>query len=232
MGRKNRTYTTDSLLRMRFKPFRTATDRLKAMLGEHIESSAVVYVYGESGSGKSTFVNELYQALSECVKKMYHNNVESGKSRILQLAVARLDLKCQVVWADRHSFEEMLEQVKKNRCNVVGLDSVDKARMSYEQYLELESLAKKRGKILVLIGRATGRQHSTSIGERICFDADVKVYIAEGVAYVNSRYGAVQPYVMCGVAEHHARMKATLKKVKKGEALSAVAAERQGRFDG
>lgn len=227
MGRKTRTYTTKTVLSKKFKPFKSATERLKQMLGEHIEPCATIYVYGNSGHGKSTFVNEIYQELSKCVKKIYHNNVESGFSRVLQLSIEKLDLQCLVVWADRHSFEEMKTQVSANRCNVFGLDSVDKSKITHAQYLELEKICKKQNKIGIFIGRANGKQHASSTGHDICFDADVKVFVDEGIAYVDGRYGSVPPYVMEGVAAHHAKKKAILKKVKKGELFSEAAAARE-----
>lgn len=161
---------------------------------EHLGRPAlqgIWFVYGKSGSGKSTYCLSLAKYLCRFVFKVAYNSLEQGLSPSMQSAWRRCHMEeCgnRIVLLHREGLSALRLRLKKQHSpNVVFIDSV--------MYLEHDSatdiLALRRDfpkKLFVLVGQEKDGDAATSKQRRLKHDADIKVRLIGGKAVCETRY--------------------------------------------
>lgn len=152
------------------------------------ERSFKMMIYGPSGSGKSTMTMKLWDYLAHNFGKVLYNSWEEGiaqtlKDRIISTGVSSPNL----MFADRMSFGEMIEKLKKGRYHFAVIDSVNYMKFSYSDYKEYEKQVPSKG--LILINQVNG-QGKIKGGTDILHATDIKINVVKGLAMIESRYAA------------------------------------------
>lgn len=155
------------------------------------------YVYGKSGSGKTTYCLKLAKYLAGYVKRVAYNSLEQGLSPSMQMAWTRVgmaEVGNRITLLDRESWEDLLARLDR-RCspNVVFLDSV--LYMETVSAREIISLRERYpSKLFVVVGQ---EMHGDAMGakqRRIKYDADIKIRTVGGVAMCETRYATEDGY--------------------------------------
>jgi len=150
-------------------------------------------VWGESGSGKTTFCLKLALELSR-FGKVYYNSMEQGKSDGFKEGLQRLNFynvpASKVSFGNRDTWEECLLKIRNNGARFVILDSIDYLHFTSEEFKALTERYKKRTFIVISHGDAKPK---SGPADDIRYFVDVKIRIKEGVATADSRLGGTKP---------------------------------------
>ncbi len=146
-------------------------------------------IWGQSGSGKTTFNMQLAKYISQFERVLY-NSMEEGLSASIQGAYNRAGLrkgdKLTLVSEGMQELEKRLSRKKSPR--VVIIDSIKYTRFRWSQY---ERFCQRfPNKVLIWVGHAKGKDPKGSLAQDIRYDAFVKIYVEGYRAFVTSRYSS------------------------------------------
>ncbi|MDN3672648.1 bifunctional adenosylcobinamide kinase/adenosylcobinamide-phosphate guanylyltransferase [Flavobacterium branchiarum] len=139
------------------------------------------FIWGDSSSGKSSFVMQLIKEFALTEKTILVSREEDLDDENLQdrLKLFQMqDVAKNFILVD-DSLEQLTERLKRrNSAQVVVIDSVPYFFMGYsfEDYLNFRK--KFKNKTLVFIGHGKGQNPKTEFEDRIKFDATQKVVVS------------------------------------------------------
>lgn len=188
-----KTFSAHTLLNKEYETIPISEEWVMA-IGEP-EIGFTMIIYGDSGSGKTTFCIKLAKELSNH-GKVYYNSCEQGESRSLQKVCMFCNIQdvkqSQMMFGDRDTFEEMLEKLKKNRAKFVFIDSLQYANLTTAQYkLMIERYPKKS---FIIISWSKGGKPKGEYARAIEYMVDIKCVVHKGTAKAASRFGHTEPY--------------------------------------
>lgn len=180
--------------RKKFKLFEFTGDWL-ASFGKP-EKGSHILIYGESGHGKTEFCAKLAKYMSTFAKVLYVS-AEQGESSSLQGCFRRNGLTGirKIALAVDYTFNDLVDECdRKGSAEIIVLDSIDYINMTLEQ----QKLLKEEypTKTFVFVSWADGKKPMSKAGVKIEFRADVKIRVENFVAFVRSRYGGNEPYII------------------------------------
>lgn len=151
----------------------------------HPQKKARWFVFGQSSSGKSSFVMQLIKEFAQTEKTLLvslEEDLDDGdlQDRLRIFQMQDVSKKLQLV---SDSLEELTERLeKRNSAQVIVIDSAPYFFMgkTFTDYLLFTK--KFRHKTLVFIGHARGQLPKTELEERIMYDANQKVLVSGYVA--------------------------------------------------
>lgn len=154
-----------------------------------MDRHGVVFIWGNSGNGKTSAVISLCKELSEYGKILFVS-LEEGFSLSFQNSLKRFDMescgsKFQVI--DKATPEELIQRLTKPRSpEFVVIDSYQYLGMSYKQYIDFKS--KLQNKLLIFLSHADGKQPSGRAAKAVKYDAMLKIWVEGYVAHSNGRF--------------------------------------------
>lgn len=150
------------------------------------ERNFKMMVYGPSASGKSTFVLRLCNYLAEHHGKVLYNSHEEGFSQTLQDRVIANNIDAPgLYFADRMPYDEMVDRVKRSRCQFAVIDSLQYMSFTYAQYKHF--VEKLPAKSLIIISQ-TNNRGTVKGGTDILHAVDIKIQVVAGKATITSRF--------------------------------------------
>lgn len=166
-------------------------------LGE-IDRSGVVFIWGQSGNGKSSAVMSLSRELTKYGKVLYLS-LEEGYALSFQNTIRRYKMqecgaRFQVVTdMDMETLSKRLSQ--RRSADFVVIDSFQYSQLSYKQYIDFKR--KHRNKLIIFVSHADGKKPAGRAAVRVLYDADLKIWIEGYKAISNGRYiGKTGEYVI------------------------------------
>ncbi len=175
------------------------SEDLRKSLGA-IDDAFDVFIYGNSGDGKTTFSNQIVKELSP-LGKVLHLLYEEGHSKSVRQAVERTGISQINGYdlMDNCSYED-LEYIlsRKKGPRIVIIDSFQYARFTKQQWFALKDkyVKGRRKKIFIIISHADGKKPRGSVATDAMYDAQIKVFVRGKIAFVKSRYEGSQNYVI------------------------------------
>jgi predicted ATP-dependent serine protease len=186
-------------------PLLGVSEEVRNHLGD-LERGFTMLIYGESGSGKTTYaLGYLAPYLAAYHGKVYYNSKENGEGSAVQHVLKHSRMAAHVpegrmYFGDRDNYEEMLNKIKGLRPSFIFIDSLDYMNLTQQQYKHLEALCHKGPKrywsSLIVISWSQGGKPKSQHGKAIEYMVDVKVTVERGTLRAKSRYGATQPYTI------------------------------------
>ncbi len=151
----------------------------------------VVFVWGNSGNGKTTAVMQLCRELAVgCGMKGLYVSLEEGYSVSMQNTLRRLSmLECRSRFQilDGVDMETLTERLSRPRsAEFVVIDSIQYMQLSYRQYRNLKE--RFRSKLLILVSHADGKQPSGRAARAIRYDAGLKIWVEGYKAFSKGRF--------------------------------------------
>jgi hypothetical protein len=174
-------------------------------------------IYGPSAQGKTTFMMWLMRELS-VYGKCYLNSSEMGEGTGMQMLVHRFGISHltgdKMIIGDRHTVEEMDMQLSTNRAVFVFADSIDSLRLTVEEFQDFR--AKYPAKNFIMVAWGTKTRPMKEDSKAIEFLTDIKVRVKDGVAFVNSRFGATSPFLIIEERARRSQDKEVKQAIKEG----------------
>ncbi|MFZ6038652.1 MAG: ATP-dependent serine protease [Bacteroidota bacterium] len=153
------------------------------------ESTGVWYIFGNSGSGKTSFILMLIKCLSAYGRVLFVSYEEGEISASLQEGIDRFGLleRNSDVHVCTDNLEELTERLNKRRsADFVIIDSLE-----YSEFATIKRLKafteEWPDKLFVFIGQAEGDRPRTELGKSVLFLAKQKIYIEGYRAFSRGR---------------------------------------------
>lgn len=155
-------------------------------------------IWGNSSNGKTSFALQLAMYFTQFCKVAY-NSIEEGMSQSMQDAINRITVdrltKHRFSMLDKVNMAELKEILDKKRsAKVVFIDSLQYTGMSYNDYKALRDTYPT--KLFIFVSHADGNLPKGEVAKSVRYDAMVKIRVSHYRAYVQSRYGGGEPFVI------------------------------------
>ena len=155
-------------------------------------------IYGESGNGKTSF---LLQFLAELLPygKILYNSLEEGFERSMQKVVSEHlgeAARGIISFGDHEmTYDELVKKLKRRKGpKFVIIDSIQYWDCDYEKYKQLKAIFPK--KTFIFISHAQGKSIIGKTAFNIRHDVGLKIRVEGYIAFVISRYGGNEPFVI------------------------------------
>lgn len=163
------------------------------------EAKGVWLIYGESFQGKSTFMTQLARYLTGFVKnKVLINSMEEGKSESLKLNIKRASLSTvasKILLGNKVSMDKVKLRIKAQRSpEVIITDSIQYTDLHKNTYNQLRK--DYNSKLWIFLSQADGKIPRGALAKHVRFDADVKIRVEGYIAFVESRYGGGEKFII------------------------------------
>lgn len=157
-------------------------------LGE-IDRTGVVFIWGQSGNGKSSAVMSLAKELTKYGKVLYVSLEEgyalSFQNTLRRHAMQECGARFQVVTSiDMETLSNSI--LKRRSADFVVIDSFQYTQLNYKQYLKFKK--KHSNKLIIFVSHADGKQPAGRAAVSVKYDADQKIWVEGFKAISNGRY--------------------------------------------
>ena len=191
-----RAISVNELLAMK-KPTYKLSAEWREAFGEP-ERNGVWFVWGRSGSGKTSFVLQLCKELCRFGKVAY-DSLEEGASISMKNAFIRAgmqDVARRLVLLDNENMEELDKRLSRRKSpDTVVIDSYQYTGMSFEDYLAFKR--RHANKLIVIISQAEGTRPKGRTAGRVMFDASLKIWVEGYRAISKGRFfGSIGYYTI------------------------------------
>ena len=153
-----------------------------------MDRHGVVFVWGNSGNGKSSAVVSLCKELTKFGKVLYVS-LEEGFSLSLQNTLKRFGVqecggRFQVLASA--SVEELDERLSRPKSpEFVVIDSFQYLQISYRRYIAFKE--SHRNKLIILVSHADGKQPAGRAAKSVKYDASLKIWVEGYKAFSKGR---------------------------------------------
>jgi uridine kinase len=153
------------------------------------QDKGVWFIWGGSGSGKSTFVMNLSKALALLGFKVFYNLLEEETDDtdfIDRINFNEMNDVEENFLARSYDYNDGVTFLKrKNSAKVVVIDSATYFFESFEQYKQFKRMFKD--KIIIITGHANGKNPKHALEDAIMFDAKMKIFVNGYLALCKGR---------------------------------------------
>lgn len=153
------------------------------------ERKGVWFVWGQSGSGKTTFVMQLCKELSRFGKVAY-NSLEEGDGltmRNMLMTNGMSDVKKNFVLLNAERMSDLGRRLAKRKSpDIVVIDSFQYTEMSFKEYLRFTQV--HGDKLLIFISQAEGSRPAGRTARSVMYDASLKIWVEGYRAFSKGRY--------------------------------------------
>lgn len=149
----------------------------------------VVFIWGNSGNGKSTAALSLCKDLTRFGKVLYVP-LEEGYSLSLQNGIKRAGLaecgsRFQIL--RKTTLAELDERLSRPKSpEFIAIDSFQYLNVSYREYMEFKK--RHKNKMLIFISHADGKRASGRAARKVEYDADLKLWVEGHTAFSKGRF--------------------------------------------
>jgi predicted ATP-dependent serine protease len=153
------------------------------------QNKGIWFVWGGSGSGKSSLVLDITKAFCKDYKAI-HNELEEDLDDLDFINRLKLknmqDIQENYLTAS-YNYEELCEYLdRKNSAKIVVINSATYFFRSMAEYLDF-SRKYKRNKIIIIVGMAKGNNPYSELETKIMYDANKKIYVNGYLAVCKGR---------------------------------------------
>lgn len=153
------------------------------------QNRGVWFIWGGSGSGKSTKVMQIAKELAQRYKTLYVSQEEEldDTDFIDRIKLLRMHDVKKNFFAQQFTLEELDTYLeKKDSPHVAILDSAPYIFRGWDDYYKFKKKWASR-KLIIIIGHAEGKNPSTELQKKIMYDAKMKIYISGYLAVCKGR---------------------------------------------
>lgn len=152
------------------------------------QNKGVWFVWGGSGSGKSTFLMMLAKELAK-TESAYYNLLEEetdDSDFVDRTELCQMNEVADSFHVQRYSFDELIAYLdKRGSPKVVVIDSITYFTKDFSQYMYLKK--NYPDKIFIISGHADGKNPRSKIEEDIMYDAKMKIHVSGYLATCKGR---------------------------------------------
>ena len=153
------------------------------------QDKGVWFIWGTSGSGKSTFILMLCKILALLGYKVFLNLLEEETDDtdfIDRIALLDMNEVQDSFWVRTYDYKDLCAYLKKNpKIKVVVIDSATYFFENFEQYKAFKKMFKDR--IIIITGHAQGKNPKSALEDSIMYDAKMKIFVNGYLALCKGR---------------------------------------------
>ena len=167
-------------------------------LGEEITRHGMVFIWGNSGNGKSSAVMAFARMLASQGRVLYVSREEgyrlSFQNTLRRYRMDSFGAAFQVI--DQEDVESLTARLSRPKSQeFVVIDSIQVMGLSWKDYRSLRERFPR--KMFVLVSQTDGRQPDGRPARRMMFDADLKIWVEGHIAFSKGRFiGETGEYVV------------------------------------
>lgn len=153
------------------------------------QNRGVWFVYGGSGSGKSTFAMQLAKELANHGRTFYNLLEEETDDSdfIDRVKLCKMHDVEHNFFAQTYTLDKLdLYLSKRNSPDNIIIDSLPYFLNTWQEYIEFKQRWAKK-KTLVFIGHADGKNPTTELQRKVMYDAKMKIFISGYLATCKGR---------------------------------------------
>lgn len=152
------------------------------------ECTGVWFIWGTSGSGKTSFVMQLCKELCK-YERVAFNSLEEGtrltiQNNLKRFGMAEVSRRLAFIKEDIPTLRNRLRRHKSY--NIVIIDSFQYTQMTYKDYIQLKE--EFPDKLFIFISHARGKNPKGDAATSVMYDADLKIWVEGHVAFSKGRY--------------------------------------------
>ncbi|WP_417289643.1 hypothetical protein [Corallibacter sp.] len=145
------------------------------------QDRGIWFVWGVSGSGKSSFLMQLAKVLALLGFKVFFNLCEEEPDDTDYIDRTELFNMNEVksnFFTQSYTYSELMEYLKKrNPPKVVIIDSIKDITTSWDEYLALKKFITEKNMICIIAGQAEGKNPRSEFEKSIRFNAKMKFFV-------------------------------------------------------
>lgn len=153
------------------------------------ERYGVWFIWGRSGSGKTSFVLKLCKELTKYGKVAY-DSLEEGDCLTMQNALVRVgmaEVNRRFVLLPNESMEDLQVRLDKRRsADFVVIDSFQYTKMGWNEYVSFKERYPK--KLIIFVSQADGNKPNGRTGVSVMYDASLKIWVEGYRAFSKGRF--------------------------------------------
>ena len=161
------------------------------------EMSGVWLAWGDSGNGKTRMAIQAAKYITQFGKVAYNTLEEGARLSMKRVIEAEniMEVSQRFMILHREPIEELKVRLRKRKSpHVVFIDSIQYAGLSKREYIEFKE--EFEHKLLIFLSHAEGKHPEGRLAKFIRYDADVKLRIEGYKAFIVSRYGGGEDYII------------------------------------
>lgn len=141
------------------------------------ESRGIWFIYGYSGSGKTSFLLDIAKYFTNFGTVAY-NGLEEGKSKsfkdkLQQKNMMEVNGKFVLI---NDNLQELDARLSKRRSpDIIIIDSIDYFKMTWAQYLAFKK--KHSSKTIIFVSHVKGKNPKSKIAIDVMYDAYIKIWV-------------------------------------------------------
>lgn len=152
------------------------------------ERNGVWFIWGRSGSGKTSFTMALCKELAKYGKVAY-DSLEEGFSLTMKNALVKAgmqDVARRFVLLHERMEELDARLSRRKSPDIVVIDSFQYTQMSFREYEDFKE--RHRDKLLIFISQADGNKPAGRTAVSVMYDASLKIWVEGYRAVSKGRY--------------------------------------------
>lgn len=151
-------------------------------------------VWGNTGSGKTSFVMRLCKELCKYGRVVY-DSLEEGVCLTMQntLKLFKMEEVNRRFLLTCEPLEELSLRMKRQKSpDFVVIDSFQYTQMTYPQYIKFKE--QHRNKLIIFISHACGQNPDGRSAKKVAYDASLKIYVEGKRAFSKGRFIGTKKY--------------------------------------
>lgn len=152
--------------------------------------TGIWFIWGNSGSGKSSFVMQLTKVLCSIYKKVIYDSMEEAVTLSFRRRLKTFgmeEVKNRLIVLPNEHYDDLMKRIEQKAApKAIIIDSWQYSEASWIDYKKMKE--RHRDKLFVIISHADGRMPRGRSANSIMYDADVKIYVEGYRAICKGRF--------------------------------------------
>ena len=153
------------------------------------ERRGIWIIWGNTGSGKTSFVMQLCKELCKYGRVAY-DSLEEGACLTMQNSLKRFNMQevnGKFLLLDVEPIDQLCLRMKRQKSpDFVVIDSLQYTQLTYAQFIKIKEAY--RNKLLIFISHASGTNPDGRVAKKVAFDAALKIYVEGKRAFSKGRF--------------------------------------------
>lgn len=153
------------------------------------ERRGIWIIWGNTGSGKTSFVMQLCKELCKYGRVAY-DSLEEGACLTMQNSLKRFNMQevnGKFLLLDVEPIDQLCLRMKRQKSpDFVVIDSLQYTQLTYVQFIKIKEAY--RNKLIIFISHASGTNPDGRVAKKVAFDAALKIYVEGKRAFSKGRF--------------------------------------------
>lgn len=181
-----RAWSVDDILKKVYKTLSFSKPFFEAF--KNPQSTGLWFIWGESGSGKSSFILQLITELAKS-SRVVVNDLEEADDMTVQDAFKRFGLQClkkKLIWCSETMEEFAMRMESPKAPKIMVINSFQYMGWSFAKMLAFKR--RHKDKLIIIVSGCDGKQPDGRAAKSTMKDASLKIWVEGYKAFSKGRY--------------------------------------------